>query len=237
VVHNARFWAFYFRQVFKPQVKVLCETFTDRVLPAFDKIDQEAEQYGQERWDRYMSMPAADEDGLDAADLAEQANDAEIAHYEQLSAARQSILNAAVVALYHLVEQQLIDFLRREILQRSEENDARLLNLSELARRLKQRGIELESLPAWPALQELRLAANVVKHAEGNSAEKLRTCRPDLFQYPPFRAEGEAPIPEPRVYMPLAGEDLYVTPGDLQSWCQGLESVLGELADKLEDQR
>ena len=33
-------------------------------------------------------------------------------------------------------------------------------------------------------MDELRLVANTVKHAEGISAEKLRNIRPQLFQHP-----------------------------------------------------
>jgi hypothetical protein len=48
-------------------------------------------------------------------------------------------------------------------------------------------GLDLSSLPSWPVIDELRLVANVVKHGEGDSAEKLRETRPELFVYPSLR--------------------------------------------------
>ncbi|KON10978.1 hypothetical protein FDF50_11995 [Clostridium botulinum] len=42
----------------------------------------------------------------------------------------------------------------------------------------------LESLNCWYKIKELRLIVNVLKHAEGDSAEKLRKMRPNLFEWP-----------------------------------------------------
>jgi hypothetical protein len=38
----------------------------------------------------------------------------------------------------------------------------------------------------WARIDELRLVANSVKHAEGPSAQQLRELRADLFQNPAF---------------------------------------------------
>jgi len=59
----------------------------------------------------------------------------------------------------------------------------------------------------------MRLVANVVKHAEGRSAEDLRSIRPELLENPLARdlwPNEHTPFVEP-VRMPLAGDDLYVT--------------------------
>ena len=36
-------------------------------------------------------------------------------------------------------------------------------------------------MPAWNKIKELRLLVNVIKHAEGDSEEKMRKTRPDCF--------------------------------------------------------
>ena len=45
-------------------------------------------------------------------------------------------------------------------------------------------GLSLRDLPQWDAVAELRLVANAVKHAEGESEQELRQLRPDLFVHP-----------------------------------------------------
>lgn len=42
----------------------------------------------------------------------------------------------------------------------------------------------MESLNCWHKIKELRLVVNVLKHAEGDSAERLRKMRPNLFEWP-----------------------------------------------------
>jgi len=37
-------------------------------------------------------------------------------------------------------------------------------------------------MKCWPKIKELRMVVNVIKHAEGDSAKKLRNIRPDFFE-------------------------------------------------------
>ncbi|XFO65318.1 hypothetical protein SPSIL_014270 [Sporomusa silvacetica DSM 10669] len=39
-------------------------------------------------------------------------------------------------------------------------------------------------MKCWPKIKELRLVVNIIKHAEGDSANKLRKLRPDYFKWP-----------------------------------------------------
>jgi hypothetical protein len=45
----------------------------------------------------------------------------------------------------------------------------------------KTLGLKVKDLEGWSVVDELRLVANVAKHAEGDSATKLRALRPALF--------------------------------------------------------
>lgn len=38
-------------------------------------------------------------------------------------------------------------------------------------------------MKSWTKIKELRLLVNVIKHAEGNSADRLRKIRPDYFEW------------------------------------------------------
>ena len=65
-------------------------------------------------------------------------------------------------------------------------------------------GLNMKTLPSWPLVHELKLLANVVKHAEGSSAMALRERRPGLFQLPQLKASGLGMSPA-RVRKPLLG--------------------------------
>jgi hypothetical protein len=103
-------------------------------------------------------------------------------------------------------------------------------------------GIDLASLPAWARIDELRLVANSVKHAEGRSAQQLRELRADLFQNPAFahiRAEmgGRWLDRQEPLAMPLAGEDLFVTENDLQAYATAARSLFEDIVAFCEARR
>src|SRR5437764_3930503 len=105
---NGGFWAAHFREVFVRQVRAFARALEARVLPAFEGIEAEAEQIAEEEYQRLGSMPG--DGSVDMGDLADYAQEAGSAHYEELSDVRQAILNLAAAALFHLLEQQLLLF-------------------------------------------------------------------------------------------------------------------------------
>ena len=48
-------------------------------------------------------------------------------------------------------------------------------------RLIKYYGIDIEKFSSWAKVNELRLLANAVKHADGDSCTELKGLRPDLF--------------------------------------------------------
>ena len=72
-----------------------------------------------------------------------------------------------------------------------------------------------------PQLMNCGLVANVTKHAEGGSANDLRTLHPTLFIPPCFDEQHPESVQfSAPVSRPLAGDDLYVTPDILQEYCE-----------------
>ncbi|RLE45334.1 hypothetical protein DRJ25_05825 [Candidatus Woesearchaeota archaeon] len=177
----------------------------------------------EDEWDRLCSSCYSPD--IDPADLAERAQDAGIEYYMMLSGVKQTLLNITATTLYHLFEQQIIFLLRREILNTSEENNVQLMRVSVFKNKLREKGINIESFKSWKKIEELRLVSNSIKHAEGPSAVELREFRPDLFQPPMIRTQEEQFITSPivtRVYLPLAGEDIFVTQEDLSEYKDAL---------------
>ena len=171
----------------------------------------------------------------DPSDLAEAAQDAGVSHYMLLNGIRQGIINLFAAALYHAFEQQVILFLRKQVLHPREENDSKLFHMGEFDRRLKALGIDINSFRSWPKTDELRLVANTVKHTEGDSAQKLHRQRPGLFENPEIQKLGlSSSTANPRVFLPLVGEDLYVSLADIKDYRDTLLGFWKELADAME---
>jgi hypothetical protein len=195
------------------------------LLPAFESIGEEAEAVADETWEAIMSAPGTGDE--EPGDYAEDAIDAGVTHYLLLGGVRQGMINLFAAALHHTFEQQVMRWLRKELLPRYEENNIKLFNWAEFKQRLKEYGIGVEEFESWPVVTELMFVAHTVKHAEGDSSIKLHRIRPDLF-HPP----GVAPAPHlPRVYQPLLGEDVYVTVDDVRKYRDGLLRFWDELAD------
>jgi hypothetical protein len=206
----------------------------DSALPSFVGIDVEAERASDERWQELGSYAGP---GADPADVAEAAQDAGIIYYQMRESARQALLNLFSVALHHLVEQQLLTLLRRELLPKSEENNRKLLNRASVVEALRNQGIDLLGFPEWEHLEELRLVANVAKHAEGSASDQLKVRRPDLFTPKILKHEPESPLYGPKgpVLNPMSGDDLYVDEDDLERYFVFVRDFWERLASAMED--
>jgi len=214
------FWGTYFERVFIQQVETFYDGMVQRVLQAFGDLEQEAASIGQADYERLCDL-LAETDYRDMEDPADAAEEVALEHYEVLSSVRQAMLNLAVVALHHLVEQQLLLFHRSQVLRPTEEDDPSKISFGELRKRLRSGGVDMEALPAWHKLDEFRTVANAVKHAEGTAVERLRAVRPDLF-VPRVRVHAKSFFdhlePPASVYLPLAGQDIFLTVEDLGAY-------------------
>jgi hypothetical protein len=225
---DPNFWSRHFVEVFAAQLNAFVDAVERRVLPGFDSIDREAREAAQREYERLGRMPA--NDSFDMADAAEQAVDAGIALYQALWGVRQALLNLSAAALYHLFEQQLLLFHRRQVLHPSNQNDMSQVSFEALKLALAAVGVHVNSLPSWPIIEELRLLANAVKHGEGKSAAKLRGVRPQFFTDPSI-ASTLPTIGLPKsINMPLAGQDIYVTRADLARYSRALTNFWIDLA-------
>jgi len=231
-MHNALFWRSYFQSMFKPHLERTLQVLEQRLLPTFDGIEAEATALQERTWNDLITGPV--DPDVDESMIAEAALETGYDHYTGMHAVRQSLINSFVPLLYHTWEQQLLAFHRKEVLHLREEHDNELLNLLELRKRLSSEGIDITQLPSWSTISELRLAANTVKHADGDSADRLKKRRADLFDW----QHAKSPVKLPstftrRVYRPMSGEDLYLTLEDLQMYGRATIAFWNEFADVL----
>lgn len=233
MVFNINWWEGYIRNHFIRQTIMFTESVINRLVPTFANIEDEAEKVANKEWER-LSASYCDPDGnADPFDYAERSQEAGIDHYMMLSSVKQSLLNISATTLYHLYEQQVIFFLRKAILHPSQENDQELMKPSEFGKRLFAENIDITKFRCWSKIDELRLVANTVKHGEGGSAQQLRSIRPDLFNDPSIKDLWPDAKPGINFYMPLAGEDLFVTIDDIGNYKDSLvefwETAISEM--------
>lgn len=230
-------WATFFREAFIKQLEVFRDSLQNRLLASFDDIEEEANKVTEEAWRRFGESASPD---IDPGDLAESARDAGVQHYMNLSNLKQGLINAYASFCYHLFEQQLFYFHRKELLSQTEANDHRLFRLEEIQRRLMSRDVGLDGFAAWNKIQELRLVSNVVKHADGPSCEKLKARRPDMFSDPNTRdideLLGESSVELKAVFQPMFGEDFYLTIQDLKEYVEAVIVFWNEMANLLQNQ-
>lgn len=233
---DARFRSRFFQESFAKQIDTFCEVLEERVLPVFSNAESEAEEVAEREYQRLGSLPGGGDGPLFEMDeAAERAHEAGLAHYEMLLAANQAFLNLATVALYHMFEQQLIVFHRRQVLHPAEEHDQKLsTSLDVFYERLEAGGVRVNALPSWATVEELRLAANTIKHGEGQSARRLRRLRPRLFTPPVFHGtRWETSDVHGTVSQPLAGEDVYITIDDFRRYRCALVTFWAEFGEAI----
>ena len=186
----------------------------EKVVPAFKGISAEAEMAAEAEFERLRSMPY--DDRIDMGDAAHMAQDRAIAVYTTMAGVRQGVLNVMAVGLYHLFEQQQLFLLRRGLLSRSEADVPALFKVAEFEKRLAECGVKCRSFSCAGKLNELRTAANAIKHGPGPAGD-ARTF---------FNSK-----------RPLTGDGLYVSECDLSEWCDAAIAFWEELSAIHDDQR
>ena len=233
MLYNIKFWEPYINKKFIEQIELFYATLEKRLIPTFDTINEEAETISNEKREELCN--AAYSPDIDPADLAESAEDEGIDYYYMLSGIKQSLLNISAAGMYHFFEQQVVFFLRKEVLHPSEQDVSKLMKIKEFKERLLNNNIDIEHFSSWETIMELQWLANSIKHAEGYSANELRKLRPNLFS-PPTTLNNEMNFFEgwvtPNIYMPLSGEDLYVTQLDLERYKSAIANFWTEFIEQ-----
>ncbi|MDP3752019.1 MAG: hypothetical protein Q8Q98_09200 [Polaromonas sp.] len=230
------YWSGHFARVNAKRMATMMEVLKARLLPSFDGIEDEANAKVDETWEAISSMSVGEYGPLiDESEAAEMAQDAGREHYSAMSDARQTLINSFAITLYHLWEQQVLSFHRRQVLGFHEPHTAKLLSLKVFTERLLEIGVDIKSFRSWSVLSVYRCLANTIKHADGDSADELKKLRPEWFIPRSFRDDplGEVFRYEPKVYEPLAGEDVYVDVDDLDEFVKATSLFWGELVAAL----
>ncbi len=226
----------YVAGVFLAQIKQFDKVFSGTVFPPFADPETQANKVAEDYWNQKMSEPVG-EDGprYDPGDVADDAHEKSIEFYETMHAMHQTVLNLFAAGVFHLFEQQLGTLLEDWNGKRPKYPFNELINGATFVDKSGNR-TAFNAAPAWAKLDELRLVANVVKHAEGSSASDLRSVNDEYFKHPAVRGTSLAEhFGHDRMQgEPLSGEGMYVTKDDYDGLVAAVVAFWTWLADTIE---
>jgi hypothetical protein len=184
------------------QLDALAGDGVARTMAGFANIAEERDEYARITFQSYVEEVGE----INSADWGEEAREQSLDYYHLLLDLRQSMLNLLAAGVYHLFEQH------RDTLERLLKEQGRTLPY-------------LERLDGWEKVDELRLLANTVKHADGQSARRLAELRPDLFTSPSMMTLPFHKGRPPQTVNPLGGTDLFVAETDIQNYRDAIRTL------------
>ncbi|MCU5026589.1 hypothetical protein OB988_29715 [Bacillus cereus] len=167
------------------------QTYTERISPVFDNIEQEAEEIANNAYNNMMRNVGAGYEDYDPGDFADDAWQFGLDYYENVSLMRYNTKLMWISTMYQFWEQQVRRFLYKEMTssgykafnknQQELEYKDFCVNIGKIKEFFFGFNVDIETLTCWDKVNELRLLANVIKHGPGVSAEDLLKIRPDIF--------------------------------------------------------
>jgi hypothetical protein len=170
------------RNFYISEIQKFTRVFNTKLFPVFSEIDQEAEEFGKEYFDKIMNSPG--DGSIDPADIAETAMNKAVSHYSDLSLVRYEFTAMSIATLYQLWEQQVRRFLFKEMSHSYQLKFSKFCSkgIKEIKNHFKKHNVDLEKLNSWPKLNELRALCNVIKHGDGSEANNLMILNKNLFK-------------------------------------------------------
>ncbi len=234
MIRNNMYWAYQIKVDFIPGIDFFSRCLEEKIVPAFDSIENEADAVEREAFENQSDY--IDPENYDPADAAENAFERGLEYYQWMKGTLQGVINLFTAGLYHLLEQQLLLFYRQELLSIDEKNNMSLLEFNKAKSRLLTHGINIENFESWLKIDELRLVANTVKHADGSSAQNLQSRRPDLFSRSVTTSIMNSNITLGPVFTPLTGDSVYITQSEFKKYVSSVKKFWKEMCVALEEQ-
>ena len=211
--------AHYITGALVPQIQRFDKMFSETVSPPFANPEAQAEKVAHDCWDQKMSEPVGEYGpDEDAGDIADDAHQESLDFYFTMTAMHHTVLlNLFAAGVFHLFEQQAASLLADWTGNRP---DKPFAAFEALVSNKNGPAIDVKAAPTWSRINELRLVANVVKHAEGNSADQLRSVNDAYFKLPAVRGTplGKDFGGAQMLGEPLTGEGLYITKDDYDAF-------------------
>ncbi len=214
------------RERYKNNLSCFAKAYIERIEPAFADIEDEAKKI-EDDYLAEMSSELGPEDLDMYYDIAEEAKFTALEHYQKLSLIKYQSLLGWISLLSQMWEQQITGFLSNEL--RKEGFTRVQINYWDVEPVFQQFGVELKDFDCWDTIKEMRKVVNVIKHAEGPSADYTRQHRPDLLEF-------DSSIPDKlELYKTSLNEEtLNISNEDLINYYEALIDFWDRLPERME---
>lgn len=160
----------------KDEIKLLVDTYKLKIAPSFENIDKETIGFIEDLKTNMRKLHKSPNE------VREIVRDSTLDYYEKVSLMHYQCLAIWIVNLYQFWEQQVRLFLYEQMKNDFEIEFSFFATEIELIKKeFKNFEVNIEQLPSWEKINELRLLCNVIKHGDGKSAKNLRKINPALF--------------------------------------------------------
>ena len=227
---SADFWHNHFRSTLFVELANVVKVLKTRILPQFSRISEEATDIQNQTWSELTSSPSNGDD--DPSEFMDAAFNAGYEHYSLMSGLSQGVVNLFAASLFHIHEQHLMVFYKRQLHDLRAQIDPKKLKPFHVVAHLENLGVNIKGLPSWLPIREIEQLANAIKHGEGEAAQALRKKRPDFFIDPQMPRHLEA-APSMQLDTPLLGDGIYVTTKHLEEIEQKIVAFWNELFEAL----
>ncbi len=198
------------------QVAAFAHAIRTRVLPAFGNIDQEVKAEAERLQTSLSFGPEWD----DPAEISETIDGMAVDYGLGLQEVADALLALSTAGLFHLFERQLVRLVREHALRQGQ--TLKPMKWHQLIKYLKRRGIDVTRVPSFSDIDELRLVANAVKHADGPSLEDLRTRKARVLEAPPGPFKNAFGTFEEVAATTILGVPLYRTDADFERYASAV---------------
>lgn len=156
-----------------------------RVLAMFDddNIEEEARATAEAFFVNKMDELADDDNGPDEGEIADDAEELEQSIYDDLRFTGDQVLMLSIAGIYHLWERLVKQFLECQFSDNSTRaKKIRTYVFNDIVKVLARYGWTIYDADFYHHLDTLHLVANVAKHGDGDSCDKLCRKAPDMFR-------------------------------------------------------
>jgi hypothetical protein len=168
------------KKMFIQQIDNVFSVFKNKIFPVFLDIEKDADEHRDKKF--YEIGLTCFEDSIDECTASEKAQEAGFEYYELLSAGRRNLLLSWHMMLYHFWEQQVREYLCREMEHTYTFNVSNFCtSISDIKKIFLMYCLNIEKLDGWNKINELNLICNAIKHGDGPSLRKLFELNPNLF--------------------------------------------------------
>lgn len=202
------------------------ETYYRKSQPAFEFTDEDVHKEVEE----IFSNATIPED-VDPYDIAESMEAMGVELYEAYQMMKSNHLFITISMLAHMWEQQIIKFVRKELYDNLGKPIS-AISYKEAKEVIEASGVEITERASWGKIKELRHLVNTIKHAEGDSAKKLRKLRPDFFATEGFSEGDVFDILELNGSVLLDPYSLNVKESDLLEYIQATKEFWEEMPER-----